>query len=362
MQRKYENFDERKMDDGTYLVGEPVEPHEEPIRIDTGWFEGEVGEKRDWEYIVGEVVASDLQEDLQLQEGGEGTISRDRAIENILNAQFDSDKAIANRDQAAAIVDYFLEEGALTAKDGDEIVVLHDPTELTEESSRFDSQEREYHVLSWAAAIDTCIDYMQETLDTFEEARERLQNETDDVKESDVSEVEKKVARVGQELKNLGPGAGVPDPDELSSGQQERYETLKEDFAYFKSLYEVKQEQLVTAEKGIGKLKRNIDRLEGAKDVYETKVGEMRKAALRHQVFPSEDIEVAQNMAGLITSLSDVESPDEMVKNLGDAEELDSAVDDVLNETGQVIDDVEEGLDESDQADIDSGEAEIELE
>lgn len=361
MQRKYQNFEKQEMDAGTYLVGEPVEPHEEPIRIDTGWFDGEAGEKRDWEYIVGEVVASDLQEDLQLQEGGKGTISRHRAIENTLNAELDSDKSVANEDQAAAIVDYFLEEGALTAENSDEIVVLHDPTELTEDSSQFDNKEREYHVLSWAATIDTCIDYMQETLDTFEEARERLQNETDDVEQSDVSEVEKKVTRVGQELKNLGPGAGVPDPDELSTQKQERYETLKEDFAYFKSLYDVKQEQLVTAEKGISKLRRNIDRLEAAKDVYETKVGEMRKAALRHQVFPSEDIEVAQNMAGLITSLSSVENPDQMVQDLGDAEELDDAVDDVLDKTGQVIADVEEGLDKSEQGDSDD-ETEIELE
>lgn len=362
MQRKYENFDEREMDDGMYLVGESVEPHEEPIRIDTGWFEGEVGEKRDWEYIVGEVVASDLQEDLQIQEGGEGTIGRDRAIKNILNADLDSNKSIANRDQAAAIVDYFLEEGALTEKSNGEIVVLHDPTELTDESSQFDSQEREYHVLSWAAAIDTCIDYMQDTLDTFEEARERLKEETDDVKQSDVSEVEKEVARVGQELKNLGPGASVPDPDELSAGQQERYETLKEDFAYYKSLYDVKQDQLVTAEQGIEQLRRNIKRLRAAKEVYEDKVGEMRKAALKEQVFPSEDIDVAQNMAGLITSLSNVEDPREMAENLGDAEELNDAVDDTLESVGEFVDDVEQGLDEDEREEIESDESELQIE
>ncbi|WP_267161224.1 hypothetical protein [Halovenus salina] len=361
MQQKYENFDEREMGDGTYLVGDPVEPHEEPIRIDTGWFDGEPGEKRDWEYIVGEIVASDLQEGLQLQEGGEGTIYRDQAVENILDADFDSDKSIVNRDQATAIVDYFLEEGALTATDG-ELVVLHDPTELTGESSRFDSQEREYHVLSWAAAIDTCIDYMQDTLDTFEEARERLKEETSDVKESDVSEVEKEVARVGQELKNLGPGAQVPDPSELSADQKERYETLKEDFAYYKSLYEVKQEQLVTAEKGIEKLRRNIKRLRGAKDVYESKVGEMRKAALQQQVFPSEDIDVAQNMAGLITSLSDVEDPREMAENLGDAEELNDSVDDMMESIGEVTASVEEGLDSDEQAEIESDESELQIE
>lgn len=346
MQRKYENFNERKMDDGNYLVAEPVEPGDEMIRIDTGWFDGEVGEKADWEYIVGEIVASDLQEDMELEDGGEGTISRYRAIENVLSADLESDKSIANKDQAAAIVDYFLEEGALTEQNGNELVVLHDPTKLTEESSQFDSSEREYHVLSWAAAIDTCIDYMQETLDTFEDARKRLKEETKDVEQNDVSQVEKEVARTGQELKNLGPGTGVPDKSELSTEQRERYETLEEDFAYYKSLYEVKKEQLVTAEQGIEKLRRNIKRLRAAKEVYEDKVGEMRKAALKEQVFPSEDIDVAENMAGLITSLSNAEDPTEKADQWNDADDLNNAIDGALEDIGETVEEVSETLDE----------------
>lgn len=346
MQNKYENFTRSEMDGKEYLVADPVEPGDEKIRIDTGWFDGEIGEKADWEYIVGEIVASDLQEDMELENGGEGTISRNQAIENVLNADLDSDKSIANKDQAAAIVDYFLEEGALTEDSGNELVVLHDPTELTDEDSRFESSEREYHVLSWAAAIDTCIDYMQDTLDTFEQARERLEEETEDVEQNDVSEVEKQVARTAQELKNMGPGTGVPEKSELPADKRDEYETLKEDFAYHKSLYEVKKEQLVTAEKGIEQLRRNIERLRSAKDVYESKVGEMRKAALKEQVFPSEDIDVAQNMAGLITSLSNAEDPTEKIDSWDGAEDLNNAVDETLEEVGGTIGAVGEGLDE----------------
>lgn len=362
MQRKYESFQPKEMDDGSYLVGEPVEPHNEPIRIDTGWFEGEVGEKRDWEYIVGEIVASDLQKDLQLEEGGEGTITRERAIENILNAEFESDKSIANADQAAAIVDYFLEEGALSSKNNQEIVVLQDPTELTSEDSKFDSKEREYHVLSWAAAIDTCINYMQDTLDTFENAKHRLEDEADSVQKNDVSQVEKEVARVGQELKNLGPGAEVPEASDLSSEEQERLETLKEDFAYYKSLYEVKKDKLVTAEQGIEKLRRNIKKLRSAKEVYEEKVGEMRKAALKEQVFPSEDIEVAKNMAGLITSLSNAKDPTKMKEEWSGAEELNEVVDETFESLGEVTDEAEQGLDEKEREKIQPDESEIQIE
>lgn len=362
MHKKYENFTERRMDDGTYLVADPIEPGDEPIRIDTGWFEGAVGEKRDWEYIVGEIVASDLQEDLELEEGGEGTMNRERAIENVRNADLDSDKSIASRDQAAAIVDYFLEEGALTERGSDEIVVLHDPSKLTDEDSQFSSSEREYHVLSWAAAIDTCIDYMQDTLDTFEEARERLKEGTKDVKQSDVSQVEKEVARTGQELKNLGPGTDVPDPSQLSPDQRERFETLKEDFAFYKSMYEVKQEQLVTAEKGIEKLRQNIKRLRVAKEAYEEKVGEMRKAALKEQVFPSEDIEVAENMAGLITSLSNAEDPTQMMDNWDDSEDINDDVNETLGEIGGVLEETTVSLDETEQAEIEPEESELQLE
>lgn len=362
MQKEYENFEQRTMADGTYLVGQPVDQHEEPIRIDTGWFEGEAGEKADWEYVVGEIVASDLQEDLQLEQGGEGTIDRDRAIENVLDADLAGNQAVVDRKQATAVVDYFLEEGALTQKRNGELVVLQDPTKLTDEDSQFDSKEREYHILSWTAAIDTCIDYMQETLDTFEDARERLEEGTKEVEREDVSETEKQVARVGQELKNLGPGAEVPEPNDLSADERERYDTLKEDFAYYKSLYEVKQEQLVTAEQGIEKLRRNIYKLRSAKEVYEEKVNEMRKAALKEQVFPSEDIQVAQNMAGLITSLSNAENPAEKMKQIGDGEKLNDVVDETLENVSGAIDDVEETLTQDEEEAIEPEESELKLE
>lgn len=346
MQKKYENFEENEMADGTYLIAEPVARNDEPIRIDTGWFEGEAGEKHDWEYVVGEIVASDLQEDLQLEEGGEGTIDREHAIQNILTADLTEDQSVIDRQQAEAVIDYFVEEGALTQKSSGEIVVLQDPTKLTEGGSEFDSSEREYHILSWAAAIDTCIDYMQETLDTFEQARERLEEETEQVSQNDVSETEKQVVRIGQELKSLGPGAEVPDPSQLSADQQERYETLKEDFAYYKSLYEVKQEQLVTAEKGMKKLRRNIDKLRSAKEVYDDKVKEMRKAALQKQVFPSENIEAAKNMAGLITSLSTAANPDDMQQKIGDGQELNEVINNTIETADDVVGEAEQGLSE----------------
>ena len=346
MQRKYENFEEREMIDGTYLVGEPSSPADERIRIDTGWFEGEAGEKRDWEYIVGEIVANDLQEDLQLEEGGEGTITRERAVENINNADIGGDKSVVNRDQAEAIVDYFVEEGALTQRHNEEMVVLHDPTKLTSEDSQFDDQEREYHILSWAAAIDTCIDHMQDTLDTFRDARERLQQETEDIGQEEVSHVEKELARVAQELKALGPGADVPDRSDLARDERNQFDTLKDDLAYYKSLHEVKKEQLVTAEKGIEQLKQNIRRLRAAKDTYESKVGEMRKAALRQQVFPSEDVDLAKNMAGLITSLSNAENPEKMADSWSSTEDVQNAVDEALEDVGEVVDEIETSVDE----------------
>lgn len=345
MRKEYHDFDETTMGDGTYIVGQPVDAHEDPIRIDTGWFEAKAGEKADWEYVVGEIVASDMQEDLELEQGGEGTIDREKAIENILEADLRGNQDVVDRKQATAVVDYFVEEGALTQQNG-ELVVLQDPTKLTDEDSEFDSDQRKYYILSWTAAIDTCVDYMQETLDTFEEARERLEEGARQVEENEVSETKKELKRVAQDLKNLGPGAEAPEPSDLSSDERERYETLKEDYAYFKAMYEVQEKQLVTAKQGIDQLRRNIKKLKSAKEVYESKVDEMRKAALKEQVFPSDDIDVAKNMAGLITSLTDVENPAKKAKQIGDGEDLNDDLNETMEELGETLEDVSENIDE----------------
>ena len=265
MQRKYENFEERDTADGVYLVGEPTHPDGAHIHIEAGWFESEPGEKRDWEYIVEEIVASGLQENLQF-EVGEVTVARDRAVESIAGADLDADTSVANRDQAEAIVDYLIETGVLTQRRNDEIVVLQDPAKLTSEDSEFDAQEREYYILSWAAAIDTSLDHMQDALDRFRDARERLQEEIEEGGQEEASHVERELEQ----------------------------------------------------------LKQNIRRLRAAKDTYESKVGEMRKAALRQQAFPNEDAELAKNIAGLITSLSNAENSENREESAAFPEDVHS--------------------------------------
>lgn len=343
MTRKYENFREKEMSDGIYLVADPVQPNEEPLRIDVGWFDIEPGEKGQWEEIVGTVVKNDLREELQLQEEGEGTIDRTQAIENILDADPDGSQPIESRDQAAAIIDYFIEEGALTERSNGEIVVLHDPTTLSDEDAVVDGDPK-YQILSWAAAIDACIDYMDETLESFESARDRLDNRLDDVEESEVSDAERKALQKGQELKNLGPGSDVPDPDELSPEQRKRYETLKEDYAYYKKLHEVEKEKLGTAEQGIEKLGRNIDRLEAARNTYQSKVKEIRTWALEKEIFPEDAIDIADNMAETITALSGIESHKEYADSM-DADDLTEDINSMLGESEAVLETVDDSVD-----------------
>lgn len=352
MTQEYTNFREKEMSDGTYLVAEPTQPNGEQLRIEVGWFDIEPGEKGKWEDIVGTIVRNDLRKELQLQQGGKGTIECERAIENIMDADPEDGQPIESREQAAAIIDYFIEEGALTVDENNsnEIVVLHDPMTLNDEDATIEG-DRSYQILSWAAAVDACISYMEETLDTFEQARERLNNRLEDKKQADDSKAEKKAVEKAQELKNLGPGSEVPDPSELSDSERQRYETLKEDYAYFKKLYEVEQKKLGTAEEGIEKLARNIDRLEAAKGTYGEKVEEIRTWALQRQIFPEDAIGIADNMAETITVLSGIESHQEMADSM-DVDELNDDIGNFLGESSEVAGAVSQGIEDVDEADI----------
>ncbi|MHC3378855.1 hypothetical protein [Haloarcula sp. H-GB5] len=343
MTQIYTEFSEpREMSDGEYIIARSQKQNFDDVRIETGWFDAEPGEKGKWETVVGAIIQNDLMGEMNLQEG-KGSISRDKAVKNLTKRTSGGESFAENEEIAHALLDYFdAEEGAITIDDGD-VILLSDPNALADEEADINGSA-EYRILSWAAAIDACIDRMDGTLSEFEQAKERLQDRTSEVK-NEPSEAERLMKERGQELRTLGSGSGIPDPADLDESDRGRYEQLKEDFVYYKKLHEVEQENLGAVEQGINQLVRNIDRLEAAKGTYEEKLDQVRRWALSKQVFPDDAIDLANNMADMITALSNTSSVSEEVDQM-DSEDLKDAVSDALNSTDTMTEVANETVDD----------------
>lgn len=345
MTRQYDNFQQKEMSDGTYLVADPVQPNDEPLRMEGGWFDVEPGESGDWEEIVGAIVRNDLQQELQLQQDGRGTIERNRAIQNLIDSEFEQSETIDSEAKAAAVVDYFIEKGALSHENND-LVVLHNPNKLADDSVDTDGK-REFQILSWAAAIDACIDYMDETLQTFEEAKDRIKDRLDSVEHDDVSKATKLKKEKLQELQNLGSGSGIPDPKELSERERKRFQDLKADIAYYDTMEEVGETELGAAQEAINELSRNIEKVKAAKEQYENKVNDIRTWGVERQIFPEGAIDIADNMAKTITALSGVEDHEKRAEEL-DVTDLRDMAEDVSEAGEEVADQVSESTGDED--------------
>lgn len=341
MTQKYTDFERREMSDGEYWIAKSNKQNFEDVRLETGWFDAEAGEKGKWERIVGAIIENDLSGEMQLEEG-QGSISRDDAVANLTNGSREQEAFAENESMAHALLDFFAREGAITLDDGD-VVILTDPNALADDEAAVDGDPK-YRILSWAAAIDACIERMDDTLSEFEGAKERLQDRTEEVK-NETSEAERLKRERAQELQTLGSGSGIPDPEQLDEGEVERYERLKEDFVYYQKLHEVEQDNIGAVEQGIDELVRNIDRLEAAKGTYEEKLDQVRRWALSKQVFPDDAMDLAMNMGDMITALSSTSSVSETVENM-DHSDLEAEVDEVLDTVTDVAEATEDTVDE----------------
>lgn len=334
MARKYRNFTETEMGDGTYVVAEPVNQNDEAVRLEAGWFDTEDDIEGEWEEPVGAIIRSDLTDGMQLSEGT-GTISRRDAVENLATATNDGEQIVANESEAEALLDYFADNDVLELE-GNDVVLLKDPNEVSGEM-----------VLNWAAAMSACVDKIDQTMDRFEQAKEKLQKHMESV-DTNPQRAEELMKEKGQELMALGNSSGFPERSELSEEEKQKYDVLKEDFVYYKKLNEAEQENVSTAQKGIDEIKRMIDKLEGARSTLDQKQGEIRQRALKERVFPENDVDIAMNMGELVTSLTGVGSIEEEAEDMSE-DDLENAVTDIMSDTQSIesaVDDVVEEADE----------------
>lgn len=328
--KEYTEFGRKETNGEEFYLATPATQDREPIRIESDWFDHEPGEPGKWELAVGEIIKADLLGELELSEEA-GKIDRATAARNLQEAPF-----VQIEDQAHAILDFFDEQGALEIE-GDSVKLLTTPEDLADEDA-VGKEARRYRMLNWAAAMNACIDQMEQTLQDFEDAKERLEDNSKDLW-NEVSAAEENLTEAVQELKTIGPGAGFAELSEVDPENRDRYRELKDDVAFYNSLVDIEDETLVEIDNNINDLASEIDRLDAVQETFERKVTDIRKKALRYEIFPEEEMGMATNLRDIAAALTNVET--ETGEDLG-VDELE----DIAATVSESAKDVEDAVDE----------------
>lgn len=314
-----------------YVIAEPKDGNEDPVRLDTKWVEKDDVEAG-WERPIGALIKSDLLSDMDLKDGN-GEISRKQAVETLAEAGTeDGDPIVTSETQAEALIDYLGSEGIVNIKDDDDSVLLLQDPEATENPDMY---------INWAAGIDACVDKIEETEDRIEAAKNKLQSRLDDM-EKDPGAIEEKIRETAQELKFLGDGEGVPDPNNLPAEKEQKYNRLKEKLVYHKKMKEVVNTDVTdSVEEGTQKLADSLDMLNSAKQALMSKQEGFRLVALQGKEVPDGAHQIVENMGSLATALAGVGDVDEKADNMSH-EEVEDTV-------GEILEEIEPATDEMDK-------------
>lgn len=323
MAKKY-NFESIESGGTEYVIADPINENNDPVRLKAQWIEGDDIEG-EWERAIGSLIKSDLLGSMEMKEGN-GRIERRNAIQTLSEIEDDEGPIVTSEDQAEALIEYFADEG-IVEMDGEDVLVLRNPQDETAMGGRM--------ILNWAAGIDACVEKISETIERVRNAKEKLEDRMDEI-DQDPGEIQGKIQETGQELKSLGDGPGVPqDPNELSQEERSRYNQLKRKFVFHQKMQEVIDTDLTEkVEQGTNKLSDSIEQLESARFALDQKQQEVRTRALQEQEFPEGANNIVENMGELATQLAGVGGIEEEVEETP-PDELATLVDEMTEEVSE---------------------------
>lgn len=202
-----ETFDEFEVvEDGERL--RVSTPDGESVTLPAGWF----GDDADWQDAYRAVLDDCLPDCLSVDDGA-ASVPRTNALVALRDAEDLSPGS------AAALLAYLDAEGAVDCT-GESVAVLFDPDD--------DRPARDPELTSdrWRVAVDALVAHL-----------ERLDDEVvaDDGPSLEERAQEKLQATL-EEVRDLGPGDGVPDAEDLDDDQRERFRELKKEFVVYKNL------------------------------------------------------------------------------------------------------------------------------
>ncbi|WP_135827738.1 hypothetical protein [Halorussus halobius] len=309
MARKYRTFVETEIADEQYVVAKPIDPSDESVLLATDWFDADDPVEPRW----GEPVRAMLRPDLAGGTDGSGdvgTVARERAVARLVEADGDGREFAASEVEAEALLD-FLAANDVVALDRDSVVLLRDP----------DGASREV-VVTWAIALDACVDQIDAMLDRLDRAdATRRQGEDFDYE----SVVEPAMATYEEFAAHVTATVGVASPESTDSGDLQVVADEGTPVETADSTAETADSTAETAdsaaEADVGLL---VDRFEDVRETVVRQRDELRQLALGRAMSPG----VAENLTSLVEALSGTDDVPAVDGERASAEETSAGDDD----------------------------------
>lgn len=339
-------FDRTTRNGTEYIIAQP-HSQGEPVRFEAKWTEsGEM--EGEWEQLIKPVIKDSLMGQVDVN-ASDGRLARNEFVRQLAAAVDDEGNAVVSSErQADALVSYLAENNILEASGG-EVVFLQNPFEGGEDES---AVSKEMWV-NWAACIDACVEQIQSTIETVDSAKKKLEEHRENV-EDNANQGQQYLEEVAQELRGLGEGPEVPDPEKLDAQEEQRYHTLKEEFVFHKQMRKVKVNTVLeNIRNGAEVLSRNRRMLEQAEGTLSRKSQELRQAALQQEIFPEGAENIVNNVGDLATQLGNVQNVDEAVAQMS-PQDLEDELTDVIGPAREINDATEritEGQERQEQSD-----------
>lgn len=336
MPAKYRSFEQTEQNGTTYVIAQPNNERDSPVRLEGTLFQGEELDDGTWTDVVGRLIQVDIAGALNL-EAGKGKLSREKAVESILEADEEGLPIhVGERAQAEALIDYFVDQGVFEVENNDVVLLRSPEKEDTDMNLRM--------LMNWVSAIDSCIDKIDETTNTIEQARKELESEMTDTNPSEViQDFERQQREVAQKLNNLTGGRDVERVEDLPEEDRPEFKRLKEQFYHLETMKEAASpdEMATQIEKSSAQLATKRDRLENIARNLEMKRDELRTAIVHEKIFPQDAVNMVQNLEGLVTTLTGVESSVERGE--------DKIASEVLSDASEVLGSAEAVEEQADQ-------------
>ena len=339
MPQTYSNFNVVEQGGQRYIIGQPKNEHDEPVR-----FSGELEETEGLDATFRDVIKSLIQQDLSgalnLEADTGGKISRDEAITTLMNAE-ESPVTVQSEQQAEAMLDYFIDRDILK-QDGTDIVILSDPEALAKLADQGNDADEDMTVLlNWMSAIEGCTTKIQDTIDTVEQVEEELREQMGEIEVSQKLEGYKsKQKEVAQRLMNLTNG-GELDRADLTTDEQAEYDRLEHRLFHLKSMVESidtggrldEKIEKMTKELGV-----EVENLRDTQDSLEVQLDRLEQVyQVNKHINYEEAKEMAETLSSIASSVAGVDSADELAEEQDTMEEAAS----LLNELGDTEQDTQ---------------------
>lgn len=318
--KKFDDFNEA---DGM-VTAVPRNNADEAVRFDRSIANrrDDAEEEANWERLVSQLMDHDLGNALDIGGQGEAQISREQAV----SALVESDDQFADTAlQAEAVLDYLDNQNIIEASESNSVTVLKPFDELsgTEYTKMYNN---------WAAMFDTCIERIDYAHDRVEEAKERFENreEETDRRSSDVNP-EKRMQELGQKMENL---VGDGKPSDLDEADKQEFKHLREQYHFYENMKEAQGPELGPGSDRVKELGRVMDQFEAMRGIMIDHRENFRELALGEAIFPEDLVELSEQYAGFLSSLSGMMDPKEKMEdedddaffeNLGTEGEMETA-------------------------------------